>query len=398
MEISAGWSRNMPIGQTARGGGAKRRRKLGEIVAERIVAEIIRRGWNEGEVLGTEQDFMDFFRISRATFREAVRQLEWSGAAGMRRGASGGLVVKAPPRDAIVHALKTYFELTKVERPLLDETAATLRAAPRMRPDGAGNQATELFLEALDSRSLSDLAQERLAGAGGIKLSETVAQQLVREIEARDFEQGANLGNEIDLQRRFGVSRAVLREALRPLELHDIIRVKTGAHGGIIIHGFDPDYTITLATTYLAFARLPLSDLWEVQNALKLVAVEGFVARADAARLRLLERALERLEQASAPHYLMAASEFHLLIADNSGNRAAALFVGVLHRYGLTVLPRPDEAYLPMLKQQHRDLLEAANRGDAASARASMQAMYDHSRRWIARIERDLDRRAAQSG
>lgn len=398
MELSAGWSRNMPIRQIARASSARRRRKLGEIVAERIVGEIIRRGWNEGEVLGTEQDFMDYFRISRATFREAVRQLEWSGAAGMRRGAHGGLVVKAPPRHAIVHALKTYFELTKVERRLLDETAATLRAAPRMRPDGAGNQAIELFLEALDSRSLSDLVAERLAGAGGIKLSETVAQRLVQEIEGRDFEQGANLGNEIDLQRRFGVSRAVLREALRPLELHDIIRVKTGAHGGIIIQGFDPDYTITLATTYLAFARLPLSDLWETQNALKLVAVEGFVARADADTLRALERALERLEHASAPHYLLAASEFHLLIADNSGNRAAALCVGILHRYGLTVLPRPDEAYLPALKQQHRDLLEAAIRGDAASARASMQAMYDHSRRWIARIERDLERRGAQSG
>ncbi len=388
----------MPIRQIARASSGKRRRKLGEIVAERIVGEIVRRGWNEGEVLGTEQDFMDFFRISRATFREAVRQLEWSGAAGMRRGAHGGLAVKAPPRDAIVHALKTYFELTKVERALLDETAATLRAATRMRPDGRGNQAIELFLEALDSRTLSDLTEERLAGAGGIKLSEQVAQRLVEEIEARDFERGANLGNELDLQRRFGVSRAVLREALRPLELHDIIRVKTGAHGGIIIHEFDPDYTITLATTYLAFARLPLSDLWEAQNALKVVAVEGFVAQADAATLRALERALERLEHASAPHYLMAASEFHLLIADNSGNRAAALFVGVLHRYGLTVLPRPDEAYLPMLKQQHRDLLEAAIRGDAASARASMQAMYEHSRRWIARIERDLERRAAQSG
>lgn len=398
MGIAAGWSRNMPLGQTARGGGGKRRRKLGEIVAERIVGEIIRRGWNEGEVLGTEQDFMDFFRISRATFREAVRQLEWSGAAGMRRGAHGGLVVKAPPREAIIHALKTYFELSKIERHLLDETAATLRAAPRMRSDGTRNQAIDLFLEALDSRSLSDLVNERLAGAGGIKLSETVAQQLVKEIEARDFEKGANLGNEIDLQRRFGVSRAVLREALRPLELHDIIRVKTGAHGGIIIHGFDPDYTTTLATTYLAFARLPLSDIWETQNALKVVAVEGFVAQADAATLRALERALERLENASAPHYLLAANEFHLVIANNSGNRAAALFVGVMHRYGLTMLPRPDEAYLPMLKRQHRDLLEAATRGDTASARASMQAMYDHSRRWIARIERDLERRAAQSG
>src|SRR3546814_4794314 len=69
--------------------------------------------------------------ISRATFREAVRQLEWHGAAGMRRGVHGGLVVKAPPRHAIVYAVKTYFELTQIDRALLDRTAAILREAPR---------------------------------------------------------------------------------------------------------------------------------------------------------------------------------------------------------------------------------------------------------------------------
>src|SRR3546814_12352263 len=74
----------LPGGRTAMLGAGKRRRKLGEVVAERIVDEIVRCGWKEGEVLGTEADFMERFRISRATFREAVRQLEWHGAAGLR--------------------------------------------------------------------------------------------------------------------------------------------------------------------------------------------------------------------------------------------------------------------------------------------------------------------------
>src|SRR3546814_20452802 len=100
-------------------GAGKRRRKLGEVVAERIVDEIVRCGWKEGEVLGTEADFMERFRISRATFRDAVRQLEWHGAAGLRRGVHGGLVVTAPPRPATVTAVKTYFYLPPTNSPFL---------------------------------------------------------------------------------------------------------------------------------------------------------------------------------------------------------------------------------------------------------------------------------------
>ncbi|MEZ5709786.1 MAG: GntR family transcriptional regulator [Blastomonas sp.] len=385
-----------PGGMLAIIGTNKRRRKLGEVVAERIIEEIIERGWNEGEVLGTEADFMERFRVSRATFREAVRQLEWHGAAGMRRGVYGGLVVKAPPRHAIVYAIKTYFELTKIERSLLDRTASILRTAPRLQPDEGDNEAISLFLEALDHRSISDLAKERMVAGTAPKLSETVALKLVQDIESTGIQPGTSLGNEIELQQRYGVSRAVLREALRPLELHEIVRVKTGAKGGVIIRQCDAAYTIELTATYLTFSRISMAHLWEAQSCLEIVAIEECLRRTDKSYLPTLHKALERLEQASAGHYLLAASEFHRIIADLSGNRALALFIGVTLRYGLTVLPRPEEAFLPELKRQHRAILAAMESGDREAALAPMQAMFEHSRRWIARLERDRKRRKAQ--
>lgn len=387
---------NRPGGILAITGANKRRRKLGEVVAERIVDEIVQRGWNEGEVLGTEADFMERFRISRATFREAVRQLEWHGAAGMRRGVYGGLVVKAPPRHAIVYAVKTYFELTKIDRALLDRTAAILRAAPRLGTDSDDNEAIGLFLDALDDRTISDLAEERMVAGSTPKLSETIALRLVQDIESAGAEPGANLGNEAELQQRYGVSRAVLREALRPLELHEIVRVKTGARGGVIIRQCDPAYTVELTATYLAYSRIPLSHLWEAQSCLEIVAIEDFTRRADAASLAALRKAFARLEQASAGHYLAAACEFHQIIADLSGNRALALFVDVALRYGVTALPRPDEAFLPQLKQLHREMIDTVESGDVPAAMALMRSMFDHSRRWIARLERDRARRAAE--
>src|SRR3546814_13022890 len=101
----------------------------------------------------------------------------------------------------------------------------------------------------------------------------------------------------------------------------------------VIIRQCDPAYTVELTATYLAYSRIPLSHLWEAQSCLEIAAVEDFTRRADAATLPSLQKALDRLDRASAGHYLAAACEFHQIIADHSGHRALALFVGVALRY-----------------------------------------------------------------
>ncbi|MCK9540811.1 MAG: GntR family transcriptional regulator [Novosphingobium sp.] len=369
-------------------GQSKRRRKLGELVAERIISEIIQQGWREGDVLGTERDFLDRYRVSRATFREAMRQVEWHGAACMRRGAHGGVVVQAPPREAILFAFKTYLELTKISRADRDEVADILRRAHRAKPLSGENEAIALFIEALDERNLEILAEQRRASGAAPKLSEQIAHRIVRDIEAQDAAPGTSLGNEGDLQARYGVSRAVLRETLRLLELHEIVRVKTGSLGGIIVHDVDPGYTIELATTYLRYARIPMSHLWEAHAALEIAATEKFTERATPEDLARLESAFVRLNTAQAAHYLVAAGEFHQVIADGCGNRALALFVRLMLIYVPKVLPRPDPRFLPMLKAAHRDVIEAVTAHDVEEARHLMNGMFDHSRRWILRNER----------
>ena len=195
------------------------------------------------------------------------------------------------------------------------------------------------------------------------------------------------------MQQRFGVSRAVMRESLRLLELHRVVRVKTGAAGGIIVDAFDPDYTIGLTNTYLTFAKIPLSHLWAAQSSLELAAVDGFAAHADGPILLELKAALGRLERAQASHYLASARQFHQIVADHSGNRVIALFVGILLTFSLPVLPGPDARFLPELKDQHRRLVDAVEAGDVATAALQMSAMFEQSRRWIAGIEAGIERR-----
>src|SRR5262245_27315376 len=65
-----------------------------------------------------------------------------------------------------------------------------------------------------------------------LKQYEQVAEQLRALVVGGELQPGSRLPNEEVLAREFGVSRATLREALRSLAAHDLIRTAKGAGGG----------------------------------------------------------------------------------------------------------------------------------------------------------------------
>lgn len=89
---------------TGRGKGGS----LAAKVADAIVDDVMTRGWPEGEVIGSEQELLDRYEVSRAVFREAVRLVEHKGVARMRRGPGGGLVVTGPSFESALVAVAVY--------------------------------------------------------------------------------------------------------------------------------------------------------------------------------------------------------------------------------------------------------------------------------------------------
>ncbi|MBV9841019.1 MAG: FCD domain-containing protein [Sphingomonadaceae bacterium] len=102
-----------------------------------------------------------------------------------------------------------------------------------------------------------------------------------------------------------------------------------------------------------------------------------------------MRRALARLEAATAGHYIVASSELHRVLADCCGNRVIALFVRILLHYFSAMLPRPDARFLPMLKSAHHRLVDALHLRDGTAARHELHIAFDHSRRWIRKVEVD---------
>ena len=68
-------------------------RTLSTFVARKLAAEVLTQG-NTGQRLGSEWDLCERYSVSRATLRQAIRQLQDSGLVEGRRGRGNGLVVR----------------------------------------------------------------------------------------------------------------------------------------------------------------------------------------------------------------------------------------------------------------------------------------------------------------
>ena len=88
--------------------GADTKAKRAAKVADRIVEDVTCLGWPVGEVLGSEAELLERYRVSRAVFREAVRLVEHQQVARTRRGPGGGLVITEPTVGAVTDAVVLY--------------------------------------------------------------------------------------------------------------------------------------------------------------------------------------------------------------------------------------------------------------------------------------------------
>jgi DNA-binding FadR family transcriptional regulator len=89
-------------------------RKRASELAGVIEAEIMQAGWPVGKVIGTFAQLIERYGVSRAVVREAVGLLEHKMLVRVRFGPSGGIAVRAPVQESVVHAMGAYFDFSGV--------------------------------------------------------------------------------------------------------------------------------------------------------------------------------------------------------------------------------------------------------------------------------------------
>ncbi|MBE9373305.1 FadR family transcriptional regulator [Saccharopolyspora sp. HNM0983] len=239
------------------------------------------------------------------------------------------------------------------------------------------------------ARVAGAVIEPEVADGSRAKLAEVVAARIHDDIAARGWQIGSALGSEADLLARYGISRAVLREAVRLLEYHSVARMRRGPGGGLIVTEPEPQASIDTMALYLEYQSVTADDLRVVRDAIEL----GTVARVTQRHLDGDAEVAERLSSAvrwpgeGPADQPRKADLFHSELAELAGNPVLSLFLDVitdLFRRHASGQDRtlPGDAAAEEVQHVHQRILDAITDGDTGVARHRMRRHLDALSPW----------------
>lgn len=167
-----------------------------------------------------------------------------------------------------------------------------------------------------------------------VKKAERLAQDIVREISEAGLAPGVRLESEAIMAEKRGVSRTTLREALRILELHGVITLRTGPGGGPELADIGHDAFSRIATLHFHLAGVTFRQLLEARRVLEPRMAGLAAVNRTPDQIAALRHNLEVHARAQTAQRLVSyAHQFHFLIGDMAGddNKALSLLTGSLH-------------------------------------------------------------------
>jgi DNA-binding FadR family transcriptional regulator len=213
------------------------------------------------------------------------------------------------------------------------------------------------------------------------KLSEEVRRQLLDLISSGSVGPGEPLPSERELMERLRVGRPAIREAMQSLETIGLIEIRHGERARVVEPsvGRMVDQVSETMKHLLAHSPASLENLKEARATFEREMARIAARRRSAADLARLSEIIEEQSHAVADPARFRALDgrFHREIAAVGDNPIfTALIDAVFHwlsdfHVDLVSVPGLEQLTLA----EHREILEALNRGDAEAASA---AMADH--------------------
>lgn len=216
-------------------------------------------------------------------------------------------------------------------------------------------------------------------------LSTVVAESLSESIRSGRLPLGARLPTEAELCAEYDVSRTVVREAVARLRSAGLVIPQQGR--GMFVSDLPiprnfsiPDQAMKTLPETLALLELRLG-----------VEVEAAALCAERRTDEQLEEIRTLMERFDARHEYPASIQvhydydFHLAIAKATGNGFIHGFLAYLrpligsYRLGYVVAPEFNEKYYARIHDEHRSVVDAIAKRDAAGARRAMRTHLSNS-------------------
>jgi DNA-binding FadR family transcriptional regulator len=244
----------------------------------------------------------------------------------------------------------------------------------------------------------------KLAPAPRRRVQKEILVTIARAIAAGRYPAGRPLPRESDLRAQFGVSRTVIREALKVLESKALVqgrpRIGTLVRRKTEWNILDPDLVAWIGSEAIDFGFL--QSLLEARKVVEPAVAELAAERASAQDVADLD-AQFRLMVAALPHDLPAFAEadvaFHTILFKASKNPVFAQLSGVIH-WAMKKLFETESAAAVSEEALglHHDVIEALRLRDKVAARRAAEGILLGATRDLAAARTAAERPARAAG
>ena len=208
------------------------------------------------------------------------------------------------------------------------------------------------------------------------RLSDKIAEMMRQTIISRGLTVGTPLPSERELGEQFGVSRTVIREAVRALVAKGIVEVRSGS--GLRVAAIDEETVSESLAWYIRGSSVGYEQVHEIRSMIEVVMAGLAAERRTDAQLVVLREAHENLIAVIGDIEAAAAADltFHDLIARATQNDLFAVILGSIANALIEVRRETLAAGSGELTiADHQKIFDAIEAGDASGAR---EAMADH--------------------
>jgi DNA-binding FadR family transcriptional regulator len=205
-------------------------------------------------------------------------------------------------------------------------------------------------------------------------LYDDIANEIERMILDNTLPAGSKLPSEQELATMLGVSRNILREALKTLKERGLISVKTG--DGAYVEKPDPKVLHNVVRRLVRRQNVTLKDVFELRFSIEVTACSLAAERAGKEDLREIESLIHEMEISTknVARWVDVELRFHLRIAESTKNPLFLAFIQPL----TSLLSELFEQgyYKPGAIQRgiegHRNILESIRSKDTKKAEHAM--------------------------
>jgi GntR family transcriptional repressor for pyruvate dehydrogenase complex len=236
-------------------------------------------------------------------------------------------------------------------------------------------------------------ADRRPSGDGALerprKTALLLAQRIVSEISEDQLPAGTVLLTEREMLARYGVARGTLREALRFLEMHDVLAIKPGPGGGALVKEPEPRVLASSMALLLQLSHARFSVIVETREVLEPVLARMAARHATDDDIAALEQSLASMEAQldDANGFLAENRSFHDIVAAAGGNALLVLLLrSLLWTLDATVLGvEYDSRRRRAILQAHTAIALAIAAHDEEAAGVAMAAHTGEFARYLKR-------------